>query len=200
MKKLAGPFLIMLLLGACGAESIIAPDSEVQRYDTPGIGSPSVTLITVERVVNGEGGHSALVINAPSQRVIFDPAGTFESDLTPERNDVHFGITDYMERAFVDYHVREAWYSRLQTVEVPAAVAEDLLVRTKAYGAVPQALCGRAVTDLLRGTPGFETMQSRWWPHRIARDFGSIPGVTERLVYQGDPDYEGYIILENPKP
>ena len=198
--RLIAVFLMALMgLTACGGEVIVASDAQVARYDTPGTPPPSVKLITVIRESTGSGGHSALVVNAPSQRVVFDPAGTFESEVTPERNDVHFGITPNMEKAYVDYHVRPAWYADIQTIEVSAAVAEQLLRDVKAYGAVSKAYCARSVSSILGNTPGFEDIDETWSPIKLSRQFGDRPGVRTRTVRDGDPDYTGFIVPLDPK-
>ena len=38
--------------------------------------------------------------------MIFDPAGTWHHPRLPERNDVHFGMSDKMIAFYVDYHAR----------------------------------------------------------------------------------------------
>ena len=64
---------LLLPLAACGAKSIIAPEAEVQRAIYRDDSPPSLTLYTMINNRNGEGGHSALMVNG-SQRVLFDPA------------------------------------------------------------------------------------------------------------------------------
>jgi len=68
-------------LAACGVtrEEVLAPQSRL-------------TLLTMKNTGSGNGAHTGLMINA-SQRVLWDPAGTFGHASIPERNDVHFGIT-----------------------------------------------------------------------------------------------------------
>jgi hypothetical protein len=199
MRLIAVLLMALTGLAGCGGEVIVATNAQVARYDTPGTPPPTVKLITVVRESTGSGGHSALVINAPSQRVVFDPAGTFESEVTPEQNDVHFGITPNMERAYVDYHVRPAWYADIQTIEVSAAVAEQLLRDVKAYGAVSKAYCARSVSSILGGTPGFQDIEETWSPIKLSNQFGDRRGVTTRRVHDGDPDYTGFIIPLDPR-
>ena len=74
MKRILIALILPLFLAACGAESVYAPEEDVQRaiyrHDAP----PSITVLTVVSNRDGSGGHSALLING-SQRLIFDPAG-----------------------------------------------------------------------------------------------------------------------------
>jgi len=87
-------FLFAFLgLAACGAEPKWAPQAQVDavRYVE---GPPTYfTLYTVVNKATGSGAHSAILVNA-SERVIFDPAGTWYHPSLPERNDVHFGMND----------------------------------------------------------------------------------------------------------
>ena len=76
MRRLLIALLLPLALAACGAEKTWAPDVDVQRAIYHNDAPPSITVITVVSNSNGSGGHSALLING-SQRLIFDPAGTW---------------------------------------------------------------------------------------------------------------------------
>ena len=93
MLRLILALMLPLILAACGAESVWAPDEEVQRAIYRSDAPPSITVFTVVSTSNGSGGHSSLLING-SQRLLFDPAGTFNHPQLPERNDVLFGMKD----------------------------------------------------------------------------------------------------------
>ncbi|MGB7321210.1 MAG: hypothetical protein WBC95_07340, partial [Albidovulum sp.] len=84
MRRLAVCLALTLALGACGAEPVWAPDADVARARFVSGEPPSITLYTVVRKVGGEGAHSGLMING-SQRVMFDPAGTWHHPTVPER-------------------------------------------------------------------------------------------------------------------
>lgn len=117
MKKLLLALTALISLAACGAEPIWAPDDAVAtaRYAHPG--PTSVTLYTVLSTRSGAGAHAGLLING-SERVLFDPAGSWRHPKLPERNDVHFGITPKMVDFYIDYHARETYDVVEQTVEV----------------------------------------------------------------------------------
>ena len=87
-------------LAACGADNKWADDADVRtaRFVSPE--PPSITLFTVIGIPRGEGGHSALMING-SQRVIYDPAGSWQHPQIPERHDVLYGITDNFKRFYI---------------------------------------------------------------------------------------------------
>ncbi len=95
----------LFILAECAstAEPIWATDAEVSRAVYVHEGPPKLTLYTVINNKNGTGAHSALMVNA-SQRVIFDPAGTWHHPKLPERNDVHYGMSDAVVDFYVDYH------------------------------------------------------------------------------------------------
>ena len=117
MRRLVLCFVALLGLAACAAESVIAPPEAVAaaRYvhDAP----TSITLYTVINNNSGAGAHSGLLINA-SQRIMFDPAGTFQHPRVPERNDVHYGMTPRIVNFYIDYHARETFRMIEQTVIV----------------------------------------------------------------------------------
>ena len=155
---------------ACGAEPVWAPDEAVARARYVSGEPPSITLYTVVRKRGNEGAHSGLMIDG-SQRVMFDPAGTWHHPTVPERNDLHYGITERMRKFYIDYHARETYDVIEHKIYVSPAVAEAAIRRAEAYGAVNKAFCGSSVSDILRGLPGFETMPSTFFPNRIMRAF-----------------------------
>ena len=184
MRRLIFVLLLPLALAACGAQSVWAPEADVQRaiyrHDAP----PSITVITVVSNRDGSGGHSSLLINA-SQRVVFDPAGTFNHPQLPERNDVIFGMKPAAVDFYLDYHARETWHVVSQEIPVSAEVAETVLRRAMEYGAVPKAYCTRANTDILVGIPGFEGVPRTFYPVRLMTYIDTLPGV-KRSVFRDD--------------
>jgi hypothetical protein len=176
-----------LALSACTVDEIWAPDDAVARAVYNGSGPTHLTLYTMKNNGSDNGAHSALLINA-SQRVIFDPAGSFAQSLIPERNDVLFGISPQFEQYYVSYHARATYYVIGQRVEVPAQVAERALILALANGAVPKAGCTRATSRLLRQLPGFEGLRQTMFPNKLADDFDTLPGVETREYREDDAD------------
>ena len=181
-------------LSACGAESVYAPDEAVAAAHFVAEGPKAITLFTVVNNRSNSGAHSGLLINA-SERIMFDPAGTWHHPAVPERNDVHYGITDKMILFYIDYHARETFRVQEQTVMVSPDVAEMVAARAKAYGAVPKAQCANSISSILRGVPGFENMPATWFPNKLHDAFGELPGVTEREILDKDADNNHGVLL-----
>jgi hypothetical protein len=144
-------------------------------------GPPSLTLLTTVNTRSGSGSHTALVINA-SQRVLYDPAGTFYHPRVPEQNDLKFGITDNILNFYFDYHSQPPFEVIEQTVIVSPQVAETALARARAQGAAPSAFCADHTGAILRGLPGFEGLPQTFFPVQLAEGYGTLPGVQERIV------------------
>jgi len=186
---------LLLSLAACGAEPKWATDAEVARAVYVHDGPPSITLFTVLSNRSNDGAHSGLLING-SQRIMFDPAGTWHHPNLPERNDVHFGMNDKAIAFYIDYHARETFRVVEQTVIVTPAQAEAAIRLALSYGAVPRAMCTRSVSSILRGVPGFEDMPSTWYPAKLMKSFGKRPGVVERTITDTDADSNHGVLLK----
>lgn len=184
----------LLSLAACGAEPVWAPEERVQAARYVHDGPNTITLFTVVNNRSNAGAHSGLMIN-DSERIMFDPAGTWNHPRIPERNDVHFGITPRIVDFYIDYHARETFRVVEQTVVVSPGVAALVAQRAKAYGAVPKAQCSRSISEILRGVPGFEVIGSTWYPNRLMDDFAKLPGVTTRVIYDEDADKNHGVLL-----
>lgn len=188
--------MAVLSLAACGGvtQSTMAPPAAVAaaRYEHPG--PKTITLYTVINNRSNAGAHSGLLINA-SERVMFDPAGTWHHPRIPEQNDVHYGITPKMQLFYIDYHARETFRVIEQTVEVSPEVAELVAQRAKAYGAVPKAQCANSISSILRGVPGFTSMPSTWFPNKLMEAFGNVPGVRGRTITDADADDNHGVLL-----
>jgi hypothetical protein len=177
----------VLSLAACGAEPKWAPEEQVQAARFVAGPPTSITLYTVVNKRTGSGAHSSILVNG-SERVIFDPAGTWYHPNLPERNDVHFGMNDKAMAFYVDYHTRITYDTIEQTVLVPPEVAELVLAKVKAYGAVPKAMCTNATSGILRGVPGFGSLPQTFYPKKLSAAFGKLPGVATRVITDNDDD------------
>ncbi|AZL61325.1 MULTISPECIES: hypothetical protein [Paracoccaceae] len=194
MKRLFFALFAPLFLSACGAEPIWAPDEAVAEARYEHVGPTSVTLYTVLSTRSGTGAHAGLLING-SERVLFDPAGTWRHPKLPERNDVHFGITPKMVDFYIDYHARETYDVVEQTIMVSPEVADLIMARAKAYGAVPKANCTIAISRVLDGVPGFESLPMTWFPKRMMEGFADLQGVQTRRVTDDDADENHGVLL-----
>ena len=154
VRRLILVFLSCAALAGCAgpAESVWAPDDVVKSARYEHDGPPTLALVTVTSTRNGSGAHSALVVSA-DERLIFDPAGTFNVAFVPERNDVLYGITPRALLAYIDYHARETHDVLIQEVVVSPETARQVAALIKAHGAVPKpsarflsvAFCERCV-------------------------------------------------------
>ena len=177
-----------LALAACGGgDPIWAPDDVVNAKIYRGTGQKSITLYTMINVWSGNGAHSSLLIDA-SQRVMFDPAGSFKHETIPERNDVLFGISPRVEEFYVSYHARQTYYVEGQRILVSDEIAERALQLVMANSAVPKSACALAVSKVLRDIPGFENIRRTISPTRIRDDFAKIPGVVTTIYREDDAD------------
>ncbi len=194
MRRLLLCLAGLFMLAACTAQPVWAPDDAVARARYVSADPPSITLFTVLNNTSNAGEHSALMINA-SQRVMFDPAGTWQHPMLPERNDVHFGMTPKMVDFYIDYHARENYRVVEQTIIVTPEVAELALQRALDHGAVPKARCAAATSSVLRGVPGFQSIPSTLGPKKVMKAFGRLPGVTERTITDTDALHNHGVLL-----
>lgn len=198
MRKLVLAFCAALTLAGCAGQKVWAPDEAVAKATYRHDGPPRLTLFTMINNRTGAGAHTSLMING-SQRVIFDPAGSFKHETLPERNDVVFGITPPVADVYTRYHARKTYRVKVQELDVSPQVAEAALRAVMSYGAVPSAMCARSTSTVLSGLPGFESIQTTWYPVKLADAFGRIPGVREQELYEYDSDDNSKVLREwNP--
>ncbi|MBC6408360.1 MAG: hypothetical protein GDA40_09745 [Rhodobacteraceae bacterium] len=91
---------LLAIIGGCTVPQPYADDDTIAAVSYRDSGRPSITVMTTRNISSGAGAHSALMINA-SERIIINPAGSFEPDFVPERNDTFFGITPYVETYYI---------------------------------------------------------------------------------------------------
>lgn len=188
LVRLVAGLFALVMLSACAAQSVWAPDDAVQaaRYVHPG--PKEIALLTSISDRSGNGAHSALIING-SERILFDPAGNWDDPRAPERNDVRFGFTPQMEVNYYAYQSFGPFHAIVQRVTVSPEVAERALMLAKANGAVPSAFCTSATSGLLQQLPGFESLPDTMYPKTLMDAFAAVPGVrTELKIGPAAPD------------
>ncbi|KIC50308.1 hypothetical protein [Tateyamaria sp. ANG-S1] len=180
------------VLAGCAAppEAPYASDARVASVAYREPGPATLTVLTMVSNRDGSGGHSALMING-SQRVIFDPAGSFVNDRVPEQEDVLYGVSPAVLKGYKSAHARSTYHVVSQTVEVTPEQAEVALRLAQSNGAVPRAFCTSANTALLRQVPGFESIKSTFFPTKLMEQMASYPGVVEEKYFEDD---EGTIV------
>ncbi|WP_347266952.1 hypothetical protein [Paracoccus sp. (in: a-proteobacteria)] len=181
-------------LAACGADHKWASDEAVRRARYVSDEPPSITLLTVIGIPRGEGGHSALMING-SQRVIFDPAGSWEHPAIPERGDVLYGITPNFRNFYIDYHARATYWVAEDSVAVPLAVANAAIREAESQGATNKSFCAASTGQVLRRVPGFEAAPGGFSPLKLRAWFLTLPGVTSKRHMDGDPANNHDVLL-----
>ena len=182
---------LLAILGACATvNSPYAPEEVVREKAYRHFEPTSLTLITVVNNQTGRGGHTALMINA-SQRVLFDPAGSFHHEIVPEQNDVLYGITPRVLAGYKSAHARSTFHVVTQTVTVTPEQAEIALRLAQQNGAVPRSFCTSATSGLLRQIPGFEDTKSVLFPTNLMTQFARRPGVVTEKYFEDD---EGTIV------
>ena len=195
MKRRA--FLALALpaaLAACGADNQWASDEALRKARYVSDEPPSITLLTVIGIPKGEGGHSALMING-SQRVIYDPAGSWNHPAIPERHDVLYGITPNFKNFYIDYHARQTYWVAEDTVQVPLAVADAAIRVAQAQGPANKSFCAVTTGQVLRKIPGFEGAPAGFSPLKLRRWFLTLPGVTSKKHMDGDPANNHDVLL-----
>ncbi|MDG1432211.1 MAG: hypothetical protein P8L68_10105 [Paracoccaceae bacterium] len=195
MNRFALILVATLALAGCSAEPIWAPDDAVAQAAYQHDGPSSITVYTIVKNSTGKGAHSGLLING-HQRVLFDPAGTFSVNVVPERNDVHYGITEQIRGFYELFHARESYHTVAQEVLVSPEIANLAIQKVEAYGAVSKMMCTVAVTDILSEIPGFEHIENSMYPERLREAIATMDGVTERSVYDWDDDDKEIVLGE----
>ncbi|WOI55416.1 hypothetical protein [Palleronia sp. LCG004] len=195
MTRLIAGLLSLMVLAACsGADTFApAPMSEVQRRAYVHDGPPEITLYTVLNVTNGSGAHTALLING-DQRVLWDPAGSFRHPHVPERGDVHYGITENIRKAYVDYHVRPNFSMEVQTLRVSEAQARELIRLAEAHGSANRSTCARSTSGILREA-GIDVGRT-WFPKSLMRSFAEVPGVRSELFDNTNVDTSHDVVFD----
>lgn len=189
---------LCLILAGCGAtKAPYASDAQIAAVSYRDPGPAYLRLYTMINNRTGQGAHSSLMVNG-SQRVVFDPAGSFYADIVPERNDVLYGFTPAVATAYKSSHARSTHHVVMQTIEVTPQQAETALVLVQQYGAVPGSFCANATSNVLRQVPGFESIQTTMYPNKLVEQLEAFPGVrTERYYEEDSPDLQAALAAQN---
>ncbi|MFY2823713.1 hypothetical protein [Ruegeria sp. MALMAid1280] len=185
IRILLACLLAVAVAGCTGSQRPQADQSEVVARSYRDPGPSTLTLYTMINTRTGSGAHTSLMISG-SERVIFDPAGSFRADVVPIRNDVLYGITPNVERAYRSSHARETHFARIQTIEVTPQQAEIALQLAKQMGPVSSAYCANSTSQLLQQVPGFEQISTTFYPVKLSEQFGGLPGVVTSEYREND--------------
>ena len=183
--RLMASLLMLVVLTACTADHKWASDAEVARARYVDPNPPSITLFTSINSRDKTGAHAGLMING-SERVLYDPAGSFAHSAAPEREDLLYGMTPTMLSFYVDFQGSGVFKVTEQTVYVTPEVAERVKLAAIAYGSADKATCTRAIATVLQGVPGFESLPMTWFPKAMMRGFAKLPGVQTQTLTSAD--------------
>lgn len=186
MKQLVLALAAVAFLAGCSNDT--GKDktaSEVASVAFRSTEPPSITIFTMVNNRTGAGGHTAMMVNG-SQRVIFDPAGSFREDRVMERGDVIFGITPGWLNAYKSAHARLSHHVVSQEIPVSAEQAERALRLVLANGSVAGAFCAQSTTAILAQIDGFEDIRRTFYPVNLMEQIATRPDVTTTRVYEDD--------------
>lgn len=186
MRRLLSVVALLLVVAGCAAKQ--QPNADPATLAAVSYRHPGPATLTLYTMVNnrtGKGGHTSLMINA-SERVVFDPAGSFYAKIVPERNDVLYGFTPRVETAYRSSHARSTHHVVIQTVEVTPEQAQIAYQLALQAGPVPGAYCTNATSGLLQQVPGFENIKSTFYPTKLQQQFAAIPGVKTEKYFEND--------------
>lgn len=186
MKSLILAIAALLALVGCAADRTAAVKAGREGDKRPSYvydGPPSLTLITVRSNSTGAGGHTALLINA-SERVIFDPAGSFWHEEIARKGDVLVGIDPGFYQGYKSMHARPEYNVLTQYVGVSPDVAEQALQLAYARGKVGSAFCAQSTSTILKQLPGFEGIKVTMFPNTLSDSFEAVTGVRGEVFYE----------------
>ena len=181
-------FALAVLAALSGCAATGGPEATPEQIAASAYREPGPATLTVFTMVNnrtGNGGHTSIMING-SQRVIFDPAGSFRHETVPERGDVLYGITPGLVAAYKSAHARDSFHVVSQEIQVTPEQAERALDLARRNGSVPGAFCTNSATTLLRNVPGFEDISVTFYPVNLMNQIAGRPGVVTDRYYEND--------------
>lgn len=186
LRKLSAGLAVLALVAACAVDN--SPDSSPDQIAAVAYRSaepPSVTVFSMINNRTGRGGHTALMVNG-SQRVIFDPAGSFRDKRVTERGDVLYGITPGWANAYKSAHARVTHHVVSQTIPVSAEQAELALRLVMSNGPVVGGFCAQSTTAILAQLDGFESIERTFFPEKLMQRIAALPNVVTDKHYEND--------------
>lgn len=177
-----------LALASCGAESVRAPQDSIARAQYRHPDAPVLSLYTCLNNDTRGGAHTGLLINA-SQRVIYDPAGSFHHPDAPENDDLLYGVTPAVEAAYTAFQTIPGYHLVKQHIPVSAEVAEQAFAAARVAGPAGKSYCTRSTAKLLQDLPGLEGLRISWFPDNLMKQVAALPHVTSEFVY---PAHDAY--------
>lgn len=188
IRCLFGLGALLLVLSGCATSG--HPNADQATIAAVSYRDPGPKFMRLYTMVNnrsGSGAHTGLVISA-SETILFDPAGSFYAKTIPERNDVLFGISPRVEAVYKGAHARSTYHVVIQTIPLSAEQAEVAYRLALNNGAVGQAFCANSTSELISKIPGFEAINTTFYPNNLSKQIGALPGITTEKYYEDDSD------------
>ncbi len=202
MKRLLQACALVIAAGSLVACTVPnkggSSQEEVARAAYKHDGAPSITLFTMLSNRNRAGAHTSIMVNG-SQRVAFDPAGSFRHEKIVSHNDTVYGMTPYLVDQYTRFHARETYHVVIQTLEVSPEVAERALQMVSSHPAVSQSYCAMSTSQLLSQLPGFEDVKPSFFPRKLMDTFTAKGASFERLYEYDDDDKSGVLRAFTPE-
>lgn len=185
MRTLLAVAALVCLAACVDSGGPIPSDERLKAIAYRAPDKPEITVFTMINNTSGGGAHTSMLISG-SQRVIFDPAGSFRHHMMPERRDVLYGVSPAAERGYKSSHARASHHVVSQTFAVTPAQAERALQLAQANGVVPGAFCTNATSRILSQVPGFQDIKPVYQPVRLMEQLEQKPGVVTDRYYEND--------------
>jgi hypothetical protein len=189
--RLAGAaFCCALLLAGCGgldpsADADLLQELRAETSYFPDNAPPSATLLLSEHKGGSGAVHAALVITG-SERVIYDPSGSFTHPDTRRLGDVVYGASDPVVEMFALHNADKDHDAMMRRIPLSAEEAEQMLARARSRGGAMPGYCAKSVADVMRAAPRFAAMRDTFWPSNVLEDFVQFGPVETRVVSDTD--------------
>jgi hypothetical protein len=185
MKRLFLALAAVALLTGCVRNPEFQPPEQLSVAAVPNRGPSELVLYTVINRNTGAGAHTALGVNA-SERVLFDPAGSFKAENVVRSGDVLYGFTPPVEKAFSSQHARTAYLVNKVTIPVSPEVAQMALQKVKTNGPVGSAHCAQSTSTILASLPGFQSIKPTYYPVALEKQFKTASGARSTQIVEND--------------
>ena len=187
MLRNAALLCVAIFLTACGygTKDQFASKAQMEQYTYASKEAPSLTLITMINNRTGAGGHTSILING-NQTVMYDPAGRWRHSQAPERHDVVYGVTPQLLKVYKSFHARSSHHVVSQKIFVTPEVAQRAIAASIQQGRAKDATCANNSIAILHQLPGFESLQSTYFPAKLMKRFGAMNGVVTTKYYEDD--------------
>lgn len=115
--------------------------------------------------------HTGVLIHAPEEHVLYDPAGYWRDQRSPRINDLSHGMTPELEEAYLSRSslgpTQGLWSVHLFEAEVAPEVAARAVDIARDRAPVVFGACAYGLSSLLAELPGFEEIRPTLVPEAL---------------------------------